>query len=32
VIEGLVRHVFVNGSISIRVKDQGERARFWFKG
>jgi hypothetical protein len=31
-IEGLVRHVFVNGSIRIRVKDQGEHARFWFKG
>jgi hypothetical protein len=31
-VEGLVRHIFVNGSIRIRVKDQGERARFWFKG
>jgi hypothetical protein len=31
-VEGLVRHIFVNGGIRIRVKDQGERARFWFKG
>jgi hypothetical protein len=32
VTEGLVRHDFVNGSIRIRAKDQGEHARFWFKG
>jgi hypothetical protein len=31
-IEGLVRHVFVNGGFRIRTKDQGEHARFWFKG
>jgi hypothetical protein len=27
-VEGLVRHIFVNWSIRIRAKDQGERARF----
>jgi hypothetical protein len=32
VVEGLVRHIFVNGSFRIRAKDQGEHARFWFKG
>ena len=31
-VEGLVRHIFVNGSLEFWDRDQGERARFWFKG
>jgi hypothetical protein len=30
--QGLVIHVFLNGSIRIRAKDQGEHARFLFNG
>jgi hypothetical protein len=29
-VEGLVRHIFVNGSLEFWDRDQGERARFWF--
>jgi uncharacterized membrane protein len=32
VTEGLVRHVFVNGSIRIRAKDQGEHAHVLVQG
>jgi hypothetical protein len=31
-VEGLVRHIFVNGSLEFWDRDQGEHARFWFRG